>query len=168
MKWAGWEKARNGQESESSSLLADGGGWLATVLFAGSSRTGTGKPQVGRASDKRAMEPEDGGRNAGKRPDCLACFRGNLQPLSAANRFWSHALRQETISAQVARQVLTIEGKNCRCFGALTIFISRLPGNLYTQFDTVGEFIGGAALGSLLGCESSKVRNSCLLHFFSC
>jgi hypothetical protein len=34
--------------------------------------------------------------------------------------------------------------------------------------DTVGEFIGGAALGSLLGCESSKVRNSCLLHFFSC
>ena len=34
--------------------------------------------------------------------------------------------------------------------------------------DTVGEFIGGAALGGLLWCKGSKMRNSCLLHFFTC
>ena len=55
MKWAGLEKASNGQESCFRSLLADGGGWLATGLFAGSYRTGTGKPQVGRASPREPL-----------------------------------------------------------------------------------------------------------------
>ncbi len=74
------------------------------------------------------------------------------------------------IAAQLHRDGQPINQKTVACYMQEMGLAAMYPGpNLDTIpiGDTVGELVG-AELGSLLGSKSSKVRNSCFLHFFSC